>query len=89
MSLTEIPAADFNLAMTLDSGQVFHWQKVGHGFVGVIGECARLRRAAGECLECEHGGRSSRDAGRAARQGIVLAGVRLSSCAIGRALLRA
>ena len=38
MKLIKIPAADFDLAMTLDSGQVFHWQKVGHGFVGVIGD---------------------------------------------------
>ena len=38
MKLIKIPAADFDLGMTLDSGQVFHWQKVGHGFVGVIGD---------------------------------------------------
>jgi N-glycosylase/DNA lyase len=38
--LTRIPASDFDLAMTLDSGQVFHWEKSGHGFVGTIGERA-------------------------------------------------
>jgi N-glycosylase/DNA lyase len=38
--LTKIPAPDFDLAMTLDSGQVFHWEKSGHGFVGTIGEQA-------------------------------------------------
>jgi N-glycosylase/DNA lyase len=32
----EIPAPDFDLAMTLDSGQVFHWAKTGDGFVGAI-----------------------------------------------------
>jgi N-glycosylase/DNA lyase len=40
MKLIEIPASDFNLAMTLDSGQVFHWEKAGKGFVGTIGDCA-------------------------------------------------
>jgi len=34
----KIPAADFDLAMTLDSGQVFHWEKAGAGFVGTIGD---------------------------------------------------
>ena len=38
MNLLEIPAQDFDLAKTLDSGQVFHWQKVGRGFLGAIGE---------------------------------------------------
>ena len=40
MQLTEIPAPDFDLAMTLDSGQVFHWEKAGNGFVGTIGQYA-------------------------------------------------
>ena len=35
---TEIRTTDFDLAMTLDSGQVFHWAKAGDGFVGLIGE---------------------------------------------------
>jgi N-glycosylase/DNA lyase len=38
VQLTKIPAPDFDLAMTLDSGQVFHWDKFGHGFIGTIGE---------------------------------------------------
>jgi N-glycosylase/DNA lyase len=38
MKLIKIPAPDFDLAMTLDSGQVFHWEKVGDGFVGLIGD---------------------------------------------------
>jgi len=38
MKLVEISAPDFDLAMTLDSGQVFHWEKLGNGFVGTIGD---------------------------------------------------
>src|SRR6266852_2698947 len=38
MKLFQIPALDFDLAMTLDSGQVFHWEKADRGFVGAIGE---------------------------------------------------
>jgi N-glycosylase/DNA lyase len=34
----EIHAPDFDLALTLDSGQVFHWEKVGQGFAGTIGD---------------------------------------------------
>ena len=34
----EIPAADFDLAVTLDSGQVFNWDNVDGGFVGAIGD---------------------------------------------------
>jgi N-glycosylase/DNA lyase len=36
-SLREIAAADFDLARTLDSGQVFHWEKCGDGYAGTIG----------------------------------------------------
>jgi N-glycosylase/DNA lyase len=35
----EIPAPDFDLEKTLDSGQVFHWEKAGNGFAGTIGDC--------------------------------------------------
>jgi N-glycosylase/DNA lyase len=37
MRLAHIIADDFDLARTLDSGQVFHWEKCGHGFIGTIG----------------------------------------------------
>ena len=37
MKLTKIPAPDFDLEKTLDSGQVFHWEKSSAGFVGTIG----------------------------------------------------
>jgi len=40
MKLREISAPDFDLAMTLDSGQVFHWEKESAGFVGTIGDMA-------------------------------------------------
>ena len=38
--LITIPAPDFDLAVTLGSGQVFHWEKFGAGFAGAIGERA-------------------------------------------------
>src|SRR5437016_2995702 len=38
MKLVEISAPGFDLAITLDSGQVFHWEKIGRGFVGTIGD---------------------------------------------------
>jgi len=37
MKMIEISAPDFDLAITLNSGQVFHWQKAGNGFIGAIG----------------------------------------------------
>jgi N-glycosylase/DNA lyase len=36
MKLIQVSARDFDLAMTLDSGQVFHWEKLGDGFIGAI-----------------------------------------------------
>src|SRR5580704_1182004 len=50
VQLTKIPAPDFDLAMTLDSGQVFHWEKSGHGFVGTIGEQAVYVEQGGNSL---------------------------------------
>jgi N-glycosylase/DNA lyase len=38
VKVVEIPAPDFDLAMTLDSGQVFHWDRLDNGFAGTIGE---------------------------------------------------
>jgi N-glycosylase/DNA lyase len=35
--LREIAAMDFDLPRTLDSGQVFHWEKCGDGYAGSIG----------------------------------------------------
>lgn len=33
----QVEAPDFDLAMTLDSGQVFHWDRIDNGFYGAIG----------------------------------------------------
>ena len=61
MKLILIKARDFDLAKTLDSGQVFHWKKIGEGFCGTIGERAVyveecrtvLKVRAGACqLDC-------------------------------------
>jgi len=51
MKLTEIPAADFDLGMTLDSGQVFHWEKVENGFIGAIGDRAVYVEQHGNVLK--------------------------------------
>jgi N-glycosylase/DNA lyase len=37
MRLKELEAPNFDLARTLDSGQVFHWEKCGDGYAGTIG----------------------------------------------------
>src|SRR6266404_3300357 len=57
MKLIEIAAPDFDLAMTLDSGQVFHWEKVGNGFVGAIGEEPVYVEQRGEILRVSCGAR--------------------------------
>jgi N-glycosylase/DNA lyase len=36
--LQSVPAPDFDLEKTLNSGQVFHWVRYGRGFVGAIAE---------------------------------------------------
>ena len=51
MKFTKIRAPDFDLEKTLDSGQVFHWQKVGDGFVGAIGDLPVYVEQRGECFE--------------------------------------
>src|SRR5438874_1170304 len=51
MKSIKIPAPDFNLAMTLDSGQVFHWEKVGNGFVGLIGDAPVYVQQQGNVLK--------------------------------------
>ena len=55
MKSTDIRARDFDLAMTLNSGQVFHWQKIGDGFVGAIGYLAVWIKQQGEFLEVRCG----------------------------------
>jgi N-glycosylase/DNA lyase len=55
MDLTRIEAPDFDLAMTLNSGQVFHWEKYGSGFVGAIGENAIYAEQRGDILKAGFG----------------------------------
>ena len=50
MKETEIPAPHFNLAMTLNSGQVFHWEKVDAGFCGTMGDRAAYVEQQGDIL---------------------------------------
>ena len=54
MKFTNIRVPDFDLEKTLDSGQVFHWEKVGDGFVGAIGDRAvYVEQRAGVLKVCD------------------------------------
>jgi len=55
MKFIEIPASDFDLAMTLNSGQVFHWEKIGNGFVGTIGDLPVFVEQRGDLLNVHCG----------------------------------
>ena len=55
MKLTEIPAPDFDLAKTLDSGQVFHWEKIDNGFYGTIGDRPVYAEQRGDSLRVTKG----------------------------------
>ncbi len=48
--LQRIPAPEFDLALTLDSGQVFYWEPESVGYVGVIGDRAAYAEQQGEQL---------------------------------------
>lgn len=50
MNLVKIDAPQFDLAKTLDSGQVFHWEPHGAGFVGSIEQRAVYVDQRGETL---------------------------------------
>jgi N-glycosylase/DNA lyase len=50
MSVIQISARNFDLATTLDSGQVFHWENVGQGFVGLMGDAAAYLEQRGDVL---------------------------------------
>src|SRR6266849_6662548 len=56
MKLTEVAAPNFDLAMTLDSGQVFHWEKIDHGFCGAIGDRPVYVAQHGNLLKVRDGG---------------------------------
>ena len=55
MKLTEIHAPDFDLAMTLNSGQVFHWETMDNGFAGTIGDVVVYVEQRGEVLNVRDG----------------------------------
>lgn len=49
--MTVLPLPEFDLRLTLLSGQVFHWQEDGAGWRGVIGRTAvRVEQMAGELM---------------------------------------
>jgi N-glycosylase/DNA lyase len=56
VNFTEFAAPDFDLAMTLGSGQVFHWEKAGGGFVGTIGQYAVYAEQDDDILKVRFGG---------------------------------
>src|SRR5205809_285520 len=56
MKLLEISKSDFDLEMTLNSGQVFHWEKDGNGFVGIIGQYAVYAEQDDDILKVRFGG---------------------------------
>ncbi len=70
MNVIEIDAPDFDLAKTLDSGQVFHWEKInapsrgygvaGNGFVGTIGDVPAYVEQVGGTLRAKVASASSR-----------------------------
>ncbi|HEY2102083.1 MAG TPA: DNA glycosylase [Chthoniobacterales bacterium] len=51
MELTQLAAPDFDLPVTLDSGQVFHWARQDRGFVGAIADSAVYIYQEGDSLE--------------------------------------
>ncbi|HXQ01956.1 MAG TPA: DNA glycosylase [Candidatus Udaeobacter sp.] len=55
MKLVEISAPDFDLAKTLDSGQVFHWEKIGHGFAGTMSDLPIYVEQRGDVLKVRVG----------------------------------
>jgi N-glycosylase/DNA lyase len=56
VNLTEFAAPDFDLEMTLNSGQVFHWEKAGGGFVGTIADVAAYVEEENDVLKVRFGG---------------------------------
>src|SRR5437764_13559238 len=66
--MIEMSAPDFDLAMTLDSGQVFHWQKMGNGFVGMIGDLPVYLEQCAEILKVRGGEAPARSPRRPLRR---------------------
>ena len=64
MKFTKLRAPDFDLEKTLDSGQVFHWEKVLHGFVGTIGDLPVHLEQEGRALKVRLASRQNQHASR-------------------------
>ena len=64
MNFKRIHAPEFDLEKTLDSGQVFHWEKGDGGFVGAIGDRAVFVEQANDVLKVRCGGTPARSPGR-------------------------
>ena len=60
MKPVEILAPDFDLEKTLASGQVFHWDKIGGGFVGTIGDLPLYVEQEGHILKVRCGATRAR-----------------------------
>lgn len=69
--MIKIPAPDFDLAKILDSGQVFHWEKMDNGFVGTIGEIALYVRQERDLVKVRCGATSQPSRVTRALPGIV------------------
>jgi len=66
-----ILSPDFDLALTLDSGQTFHWEKEGPGFVGAVGARAVYVEQRGNVLRVRESGPSLQGSQRPALPAIV------------------
>src|SRR5436190_20145510 len=55
MKFMIIRAPDFDLEKTLESGQVFHWQRIGDGFVGAIDDLPVHVEQRGDVLTVRDG----------------------------------
>lgn len=49
-ALAALAAPDFDLALTLNCGQIFHWRKSGRGWIGALGEWPCYAEQRGETL---------------------------------------
>ena len=67
LKLQAIDAPDFDLERTLNSGQVFHWEPCGKGFVGLIGSEAVYVEQEGRTLRAQVAPASSRSNGKHAQ----------------------
>ena len=64
----EVPASDFDVEKTLDSGQVFHWENARGGFVGTIGDLpVYVEQRAGTLRVLLEGGAPATPGGRRAK----------------------